>query len=505
MLKIRPLVAIFAGVLLAACARSPDTTASAGTPSAPRPSAGTLSSAPSSSAPSNPAPSSNGLPDFTSLVERYGDAVVNVTVVGHGGYEPTASPEDSDDPLRDFFKRFGMPSPRRGPSGEAPLVRGEGSGFIVSPDGYILTNAHVVSGADEVTVRLTDRREFSAKVTGSDQRTDVAVVKIDAGASLPVVRIGDPHALKTGEWVLAIGSPFGLESTATAGIVSGTSRAVGPGTSVPFIQTDVAVNPGNSGGPLFNLRGEVIGINSMIFSQTGGYMGISFAIPIDLAMQVREQLVKTGHVVRGRIGVAVQDVDASLARSFGLDKPRGALVSAVEPRSPAQKADLKPGDVILEVEGKPIVQSNDLANLITQTTPGSEAKLKIWRSGKEKELTVHVEEMRDTDARADLKHPGASDDSGKLGLAVRPLTPDEKRSADTDGNLVIMDVTGPAQRAGLQPGDIILAINDRPLRDVKDLRTASEKLHAGDAAALLIEREGNQIFVPLRIAPSSAG
>jgi serine protease Do len=498
MLKIPPvLIAAVAGALLCACSRSPEMAATSTL--APVEAPAEAAAPRNASNPPSAAPS-NGLPDFTSLVDHYGDAVVNVTVVGHGGYEPTAVPDESDDPLRDFFRRFGIPSPHPGQPGEMPLVRGEGSGFIVSPDGYILTNAHVVSSADDVTVRLTDRREFTAKVVGADQRTDVAVVKIDAGARLPVVRIGDPHALKTGEWVLAIGSPFGLESTATAGIVSGTSRAVGPGTSVPFIQTDVAVNPGNSGGPLFNLRGEVIGINSMIFSQTGGYMGISFAIPIDLAMRVREQLVKTGHVVRGRIGVAVQDVDASLARSFGLDKPRGALVSAVEPRSAAQKADLKPGDVILEVGKQPIVQSNDLANLIAQTPPGTSTRLLIWRSGKEKEVTVRVEELRDTDARADRRHPKTTDDGGKLGLEVRPLTPDEKRSVDTDGNVVVVDATGPAQRAGLQPGDIILAVNDHTVRDVKDLRSASEKLHPGDAAALLVEREGNQIFVPVRIA-----
>src|SRR3954454_3838630 len=286
------------------------------------------------------------LPDFSSLVERYGDAVVNVRVIG-----TTEVADTSDDPLSQFFRRFGKPGPDQ-PNPRGQLMQGSGSGFIVSPNGYILTNAHVVHQADEITVKLTDRREFPAKVIGSDARTDVAVIKTDA-KDLPVVKIGDDKQLKTGEWVLAIGAPFGLENTATAGIVSGTSRAVGGESSVPFIQTDVAVNPGNSGGPLFNLKGEVVGINSMIFSQTGGYMGISFAIPIDLAMQVREQLVKTGHVVRGRIGVAVQDVDASLARSFALDRPRGALVSFVDPDGPAKKAGLKPGDVVLKVDDKP--------------------------------------------------------------------------------------------------------------------------------------------------------
>ena len=292
------------------------------------------------------------LPDFAPLVEQYGAAVVNVEVVqkvrqtrGPGG--------QSDDPLLDFFRRFGIPPPGGGGGrgeGDGMPERGAGSGFIVSDDGYILTNAHVVMDADEVTVRLSDRREFAAKVIGSDERSDVAVIKIDANA-LPTVRIGDPQQLRPGEWVLAIGSPFGLENSATAGIVSATSRAVGGESNyVPFIQTDVAVNPGNSGGPLFNMRGEVVGMNSMIFSRTGGYMGLSFAVPIDVANDVREQLVKTGHVVRGRIGVAVQDMNAQLAQSFGLDRPRGALVSAVENDSPAASAGVKAGDVILERE-----------------------------------------------------------------------------------------------------------------------------------------------------------
>jgi serine protease Do len=293
------------------------------------------------------------LPDFSQLVERYGPAVVNVEVVEkaqQSGGVPGLAPND---PFYDFFRRFGIPTPDQGPQGRQAPVRGAGSGFIINSDGYILTNTHVVANAEEVTVRLTDRREFPAKVVGADERTDVAVIKIN-GANLPIVKLGDPARLKPGQWVLAIGSPFGFENSATAGIVSATARSVPGENYVPFIQTDVPVNPGNSGGPLFNMAGEVIGINSQIFSRTGGFMGVSFAIPIDVARNVEEQLIKTGHVVRGRIGVTIQDVNAQLAESFGLDRPRGALVSSVEKDGPAAHAGVAPGDVILAVDGRPI-------------------------------------------------------------------------------------------------------------------------------------------------------
>jgi serine protease Do len=315
-----------------------------------------------------------------------------------------------------------------------------------------------------------------------------------------VVRIGDDKALKTGEWVLAIGAPFGLENTATAGIVSGTSRSVGGETPVPFIQTDVAVNPGNSGGPLFNLRGEVVGINSMIFSQSGGYMGISFAVPIDIAMDVRDQLIKTGHVVRGRIGVVVQDVDASLAESFKLDRPHGALVSSVEENGPADKGGVKPGDVILKVGDETIEQSANLSNAIARTQPGKDAQLTVWRGGKEKELTVRVEKLEDPGLKnAGNGQPQNQEAEGaKLGLMVRPLTPQEKQSVETDGNIVVAGVQGSAARAGIQPGDIILAVNNKTVKNVKDLREVASKLHAGDPAALLVERGGTQIFVPVK-------
>ena len=441
--------------------------------------------------------SARGLPDFTALVARYGDAVVNVRIVGH------AQTDDSESQLLDFFHRH-MPGhgdgggDGRGGGGQGPLMHGTGSGFIVSPDGYILTNAHVVAQADEVTVKLTDRREFPAKVVGSDSRTDVAVIKI-AADNLPVVRIGDDKKLKTGEWVLAIGAPFGLENTATAGIVSGTSRSVGGDSPVPFIQTDVAVNPGNSGGPLFNLQGEVVGINSMIFSQSGGYMGISFAVPIDIAMDVREQLVKTGHVVRGRIGVVAQDVDFSLAKSFKLDRPRGALVSAVEKGGPADKAGVKPGDVILKVGDQPIEQSTELSNAVARIAPGQDASLSVWRGGRQQELTVHVAKLEEPGVKnAGNRNENKEAEGTRLGLVVRPLTPQEKQSADTEGNIVVADVQGSAARAGIQPGDIILAVNDHAVKNLQDLRDAAAKLHAGDAAALLVERAGTQIFVPVR-------
>lgn len=450
---------------------------------------------------SAPAPvDAAALPNFTSLVERFGQAVVNVEVVGFARLTSNGGASPSEDPLLDFFKRFGIPAPDGGAQGDLPLVRGAGSGFIVSEDGYILTNAHVVSEADEVTVRLTDRREFPAKVIGTDARTDVAVIKIDA-EDLPTVNIGDHTKLRTGEWVLAIGSPFGLENTATAGIVSATSRAVPGGIDVPFIQTDVAVNPGNSGGPLFNLRGEVVGINSMIFSQSGGYMGISFAIPIDAAMDVHEQLVKNGRVVRGRIGVVVQNVNDALAQPFGLDRPRGALVSAVEDGSPAQRAGLKPGDVILQVDDEPIEQSNELSSNISRRAPGDEATLTVWRNKKEQQLKVRIAELEEQQPERARTAPDLKDGSSsgaRLGLSVRPLTPQERKALGTEGRIVVGAVGGGAARAGVRPGDVVLGVNDQPVKSVDELSSVSKELKAGEAVALLIERRGAKIYVPVR-------
>jgi serine protease Do len=438
------------------------------------------------------------LPDFSSLVEQYGAAVVNVEVVQK--VRQTRGPAGpSDDPLLDFFRRFGIPPPGGGgPGGEGDGMpeRGAGSGFIVSDDGYILTNAHVVMDADEVTVRLSDRREFPAKVIGADERSDVAVIKIDA-QHLPTVRIGDPQQLRPGEWVLAIGSPFGLENSATAGIVSATSRAVGGESYVPFIQTDVAVNPGNSGGPLFNMRGEVVGMNSMIFSRTGGYMGLSFAVPIDVANDVREQLVKTGHVVRGRIGVGVQDMNAQLAQSFGLDRPRGALVSAVEDDSPAANAGIKAGDVILSVNGHDIDRVGGLPTEIAKMKPGSKAELLVWRDRKERTIDVRVAEMPQKEETRTADHREQADETERLGIAVRPLTPEEKRQVETDGSLVVEEVSGAAALAGVQPGDIILGVNGKPIQSVQQLRGAVKERQS--TVALLIERGNAQIFIPIRV------
>jgi serine protease Do len=438
-----------------------------------------------------------GLPDFTQLVDHYGAAVVNVEVVEkpRTGGAPGLSPND---PFYDFFRRFGIPPPEQG--GPRAPVRGAGSGFIVSADGYILTNTHVVANADEVTVRLTDRREFPAKVIGADERTDVAVIKINA-ANLPIVRLGDPSRLKAGQWVLAIGSPFGFENTATAGIISATSRSVPGENYVPFIQTDVPVNPGNSGGPLFNMAGEVIGINSQIFSRTGGFMGVSFAIPIDVARNVEEQLVKTGRVVRGRIGVTIQDVNAQLAESFGLDRPRGALVSAVDHDGPAAKAGVAAGDVILGVGGHPIERYGELSGQIAVMHPGESVTLELWRNGKPQNISVRIEELKEqpqsvADRGAGPKDKG-SDRASALGLTVRPLDPQEKARAGTTGSLVVEQVTGPAEEAQVEPGDIVLGVNGKRVSSVKELQDAAKS--SGKTVALLIQRQDAQIFVPLRL------
>jgi serine protease Do len=435
------------------------------------------------------------LPDFTAMVEKYGPAVVNVTVV-EKSQPVSAGPQFSpNDPMSEFFRRFGGQIPRSMPQQPS---RGEGSGFIVSNDGYILTNAHVVNGASQVTVKMTDRREYSAKVIGVDERTDVAVIKIEA-KNLPTVRIGDPAKLRPGEWVIAIGSPFGFENSVTAGIVSATSRSMpSEGGYGSFIQTDVAVNPGNSGGPLFNLNGEVIGINWQIYSRTGGYMGLSFAIPIDIASNVREQLVATGKVTRSRIGVSIQDVNAQLADSFGLDRPRGALVGMVESDGPGEKAGIKPGDVILKVDGKEIETSAQVPTIVANTKPGKELGIEVWRDRGVKRLTARPVELREDGERVALNAKDAGDTQSKLGLAVRPLGADEKRQADTKGSLLVEQVTGPAAEAGVQPGDIILGVNGAKVKSLQELQNATKK--GGKVIALLIERENQQIFVPIQLS-----
>jgi serine protease Do len=435
------------------------------------------------------------LPDFASLVDHYGPAVVNVAVVAKAQPVNNEGPQgmSPNDPFQEFFRRFGQPMPR----GNQQPARGEGSGFIVSADGYIMTNAHVVADADEVTVKTTDRREYTAKVVGYDEATDVAVLKIDA-KGLPTVKIGDPSKLRPGEWVIAIGSPFGFENSVTAGIVSATSRSMPGSNYAPFIQTDVAVNPGNSGGPLFNLNGEVVGINSQIYSRSGGYMGLSFAIPIDVASNVQQQLVSTGKVTRSRIGVSIQDVNAQLAESFGLDRPKGALVGMVEDDGPGAKAGLKAGDVILKVDGIDIDQSSQLPGLIASKKPGSTVNLDVWRDGGIKRISAKPVEIADKTTKVANRDNAEADETAKLGLVVRPLQKQEKAQVDTEGELVVEDSDGPAAAAGVQRGDIILGVNGKPVKSVDELKVAARKTK-GKVVALLIERDSAQIFVPVRI------
>jgi serine protease Do len=442
-----------------------------------------------------------GLPDFTALVERYGPAVVNVQVTERASSRasPRAPGGQQNDPF-EFFRRFGIPTPNApdAPQGNEPRARGEGSGFIVTADGYIMTNAHVVNGATEVVVKLTDRREFPAKIVGLDESTDVAVIKIE-GKDLPTVRLGDPSQLKPGQWVVAIGSPFGMENSVTAGIVSATGRDIDRRADrrVPFIQTDVAVNPGNSGGPLFNLSGEVVGINSQIYSQSGGYMGLSFAIPIDIANDVRQQLVSTGKVSRGRIGVGIRPMDGKLAEAFGLDRPRGALIERIEPASPAEKAGLKEGDIILSVNGKQ-VDEVQLPAAISAIRPGGSAELEVWTDRKARKVAVRVGEFPDANlvaTRASGSAGSAAAEPAALGLTVRPLTSEEQQQVETTGSLVVEAVDGAAEEAGMRPGDIILGVNGSRVKTLAELRAATKR--SGNTAALLVQREGGQTFIAI--------
>ena len=420
-----------------------------------------------------------GLPDFVSLVSEVGPAVVNVQVVEKAAPSQGGNGEGeeggSDDPFSDFFRRFGIPAPNQGrPRNFAP-VRGIGSGFIISPNGYIMTNAHVVSNANKITVKLTDRREFEGKVVGVDDRTDVAVIKINAKGSLPVVRLGDSTGLRPGQWVLAIGSPFGFENTVTAGVVSATARALGQGSYVPFIQTDVAVNPGNSGGPLFNLSGQVVGINSEIYSQSGAYEGISFAIPINVARNIADQLIQTGHVVRGRIGVTIQDVTAATAENLGLDRPHGAAVASVESGGPADKAGIEPLDIILSVNGEQVGSSDQLPSIIAQIRPGQVAHLEVWRDKGQHPIDVKVGELKEANEAASNARPGqqgGAATANRVGLSVRSLTAAEKTELKTRGSVVVVDASGPAGEAGIRSGDVIISINREPITSVEEFQKA---------------------------------
>jgi serine protease Do len=408
------------------------------------------------------------LPDFTRLVDEQGNAVVNIstTQAARRGALPQV-PGIEDEEIQEFFRRFipRQPGPGQAPGpGQGPAPRNEsrslGSGFIITADGYILTNAHVVEAADEITVKFTDKREFKAKVIGADKRTDVALIKIE-GSSLPAVKFGDPAKLKVGEWVVAIGSPFGFENTVTAGIVSAKGRSLPQENFVPFIQTDVAINPGNSGGPLFNMRGEVIGINSQIYSRTGGFMGLSFAIPIDVALDIQKQLREKGRVARGRIGVVIQEVTRDLATSFGLERARGALVNSVEKGSPADKAGVEATDIIISFDGKQVESSSDLPRIVGSTRPGASSNIEVWRKGAKRNLSVTVGELQEDRIAANDNKPRAKPQAevpaNRLGIVVTELSAEQKKGLSLPGGLVVTDVR-PDSKADVRKGDVLLTV-----------------------------------------------
>jgi serine protease Do len=471
-------------VLLTACSRTPQAEPAASSGQAP-------------SSVQNPQGASTlVLPSFATLVKQEGPAVVNISTthtVKSSGIDIPNLPED--DPVFEFFKRF-MP-----PSGPREFeARSLGSGFIISPDGYILTNAHVAADTDEVTVKLTTRREYKAKIIGVDQRTDVALIKIDA-TNLPAVKIGDPSKLEVGEWVAAIGAPFGFENSVTAGIVSAKGRALPDGSFVPFIQTDVALNPGNSGGPLFNLRGDVVGINSQIYSRTGGYMGVSFAIPIDIAMNVVKQLRTSGKVTNGRIGIQVQELTAELAKSFGLKEVSGALISQVEKGSPAEKAGIRPGDVVLSYNGKPILTSSELALQVVNTKPGTSVPVQIWRKGASTAVNVTVgEATAERTASADATAPAPEKiQPNEAGMALSEIPPELRKRLNVTSGVLVRAVSGTALKAGLQPGDIILGVNNVTVNNVAALESQL-KQSAGSTVALLVMRGTITLYLPLNLS-----
>ncbi len=434
------------------------------------------------------------MPDVSALVEQTGPAVVaiRVTQTTHNTAFDNLPPGiDRDSPFFYFFRRFGPP----GGDGGDQVTQGIGSGFIISPDGYIMTNAHVVADASEVQVKLTDKREFTARVVGVDKKSDIAVIKIDA-RDLPVLRPGNSDTLKVGEWVAAIGTPFGLENTVTVGVVSAKGRALPDEAYVPFIQTDVALNPGNSGGPLLNMKGEVVGVNSQIYSRSGGYMGLSFAIPINVAMKIGDELRHEGKVEHGLLGVSVQSMTQDLAKSFGLSKTEGALVSRVEPDSPASRAGLQTGDIILGVNGRTINDSIDLSRIVADSKPGDVTTLRILRNGGEKTLRATLGESP-TDEVADAGDGKSHSSAGRLGLAVRPLSQDEQQQIHEKGGVLVERASGPAARAGIQPGDVILAVNSKRVKDPKELRALVE--HASGHVALLVRRNDAEIYIPVAI------
>ena len=441
------------------------------------------------------------LPDFTELYEKQSPAVVSIDVRQKMRRGPRVPELSEDDPFYEFFRRFG-PIPRGTP--REFEAQAAGSGFVIGPDGYIVTNAHVVDGADEVTVRLADRREFTAKVLGLDKRTDVALIRIDA-KDLPKVTIGDPDKLKVGEWVVAIGKPFGLENTMTAGIVSAKGRDLPQENLVPYIQTDVAINPGNSGGPLFNLKGEVVGINSMIFSRSGGYMGLAFAIPIDVAMNTVRQLQEKGRVTRGRIGVQITEVSKETAEAFGLKQPTGALVNSVEKGGPADKAGVEPGDIITKVDGREVKSSAELPRIITVVRPGSKVTLTVWRKGASRELAVTVAEMKEDAPAAQQRRGAVPKEKAKpnrMGLVLSDLTDEQKKELDVKHGVLVEDIAG-GVRGNVQPGDVILAIVNRgqstEARSAEQLNGLLAKLDKGASVTLRLKRGEQEFFSTLRI------
>ncbi len=435
-----------------------------------------------------------GLPDFTDLVEKQGAAVVNVSTTSTATTGVAQPPVPEDDPFYDFFRRFGPPQERE------YEARSLGSGFIVSADGYILTNAHVVNMADDVTVKLSDKREFKAKVIGADKRTDVALIKNEA-TGLPAVKIGDPEKLRVGEWVLAIGSPFGFESSVTAGIVSAKGRSLPQENYVPFIQTDVAINPGNSGGPLFNLKGEVVGINSQIYSRTGGFMGLSFAIPIDVAMDVSNQLRSAGRVSRGRIGVVIQEVTKELAESFGLPKASGALVNSVEKGGPADKAGIEASDVILKFDGKVVTSSVDLPRIVAQTRPGSKVTAQVWRKGVSREVSMVVGEI--PEEKLAVRNGPRENKPGnlvaRLGMTLSEQASSQRKELGTNGGLLVEDAQGAAAKAGIRRGDVLMAINNQDVKSIEQLNQLLGQFEKARSVALLIKRGDGALYVPLRL------
>ena len=504
------LISLGALIALSSCSPSDNTVPPQTPPSVERSAAAPDSAAPVNTAPVNTAPTTTtpvntavvrplvaGVPNFTALVQKEGPAVVNVTASRMARTVDPRRQGRADDPLSQFYRRF---SPAPAPDEDDSQAReGVGSGFIISADGYILTNAHVVADADDVTVRLADaKRQFKAKVIGIDRRTDVAVLKVQA-TGLPTVTLGKSSGVQVGEWVAAIGSPFGFANTITAGIVSATGRDLSNESFVPFIQTDVAVNPGNSGGPLLNLNGEVIGINSMIYSRTGGYMGVSFAIPIDIALQVSDQLRAQGRVTRGRLGVTIQEVSPELAKSFGLAEPRGVIVAAIERGSAADRAGLRAGDIVLNFDGQAVERSTELPRLVASAKPGATARVTVWRNGAELSVPVTIgegpiEPVAIAESTPAVQPPNA------IGLAVSELPLPQRKALNIPYGLQVEAVQGPAENTPIQRGDVIIAVNAIPFASRAEFEAAVTRARGNGVIALLVRRGAASLYIPVNLS-----